>query len=78
MATLTEVVAAVVVHSSAAAFSHFGVTLEQPQARAAPADEVRTIARTPRAAARTDRRETVRVRSTIRPEQAGRAPDMKA
>ena len=31
MATLTEMVAAVVVHSSAAAFSHFGVTLEAPR-----------------------------------------------
>ena len=31
MATLTEMVAAVVVHSSAAAFSHFGVTFDLPK-----------------------------------------------
>ena len=47
MATLTEVVAAVVVHSSTAIFSHFGVTLETPQA-APPAAELRIVARTPR------------------------------
>jgi hypothetical protein len=52
MATLTEMVAAVVVHSSAAAFSHFGVTLEAPRAeRPAPAAvEQRIVARTPRKA----------------------------
>lgn len=52
MATLTEMVAAVVVHSSAAAFSHFGVTLEVPQAEAQrtapPPAEQRVVARTPR------------------------------
>lgn len=38
MTTLTEVVAAVVVQSSAAALSHFGATLEPPAAEAsAPA-----------------------------------------
>jgi hypothetical protein len=78
MATLTEVVAAVVVHSSAAAFSHFGVTLEQPQARAAPAEEVRTIARTPRAPDRMDRRQAVKVQRALCPDQVARAPDMKA
>lgn len=46
MATLTEMVAAVVVHSSAAAFSHFGVTVETPRV-APPAGEQRVIARTP-------------------------------
>jgi len=52
MATLTEVVAAVVVHSSAAAFSHFGVTLEAPRVErpAAPAVEQRIVARSPRKA----------------------------
>ena len=52
MATLTEMVAAVVVHSSAAAFSHFGVTLEPPRLErpAAPAVEQRIVARTPRKA----------------------------
>ena len=49
MATLTEMVAAVVVHSSAAAFSHFGVTLETPQIeRPTPAAEQRIVARSPR------------------------------
>lgn len=47
MATLTEMVAAVVVHSSAAAFSHFGVTLEAPRVERPPAAE-RVVARTPR------------------------------
>lgn len=50
MATLTEMVAAVVVHSSAAAFSHFGVILE-PTAVERPAPTPasdRVIARTPR------------------------------
>lgn len=52
MATLTEMVAAVVVHSSAAAFSHFGVTLEPPRVeRPMPAVEQRIVARTPRKAA---------------------------
>lgn len=45
MQTLTEIVAAVVVHSSAAAYSHFGVTLEpHPVQRPVPVE--RTIART--------------------------------
>lgn len=47
MATLTDMVAAVVMHSSAVAFSHFGVTVEAPKAEAPPAAE-RVIARTPR------------------------------
>jgi hypothetical protein len=48
MATFTEVVAAVVVHSSAMALSHFGVSVEAPQIdRPQPAVE-RTVARTPR------------------------------
>lgn len=42
--TLTEIVAAVVVHSSAVAYSHFGVAIEAP--RAEPARAERTIART--------------------------------
>jgi hypothetical protein len=48
MTTITDIVAAVVVHSSAVAFSHFGVALDAPQAeRPAPAPE-RVVARTPR------------------------------
>ncbi|MGA0605009.1 hypothetical protein ACO2Q0_03330 [Phenylobacterium sp. VNQ135] len=51
MATLTEVVAAVVVHSSAVAFSHFGVTLDAPTfERPAPTAEQRVVARSPRKA----------------------------
>lgn len=45
MQTLTEIVAAVVVHSSAAAFSHFGVPVEAHQIEK-PAAPERTIART--------------------------------
>ena len=50
MTTLTEIVAAVVVHSSAAAFSHFGLTLEPPhsdKASASPAAQ-HVVARSPR------------------------------
>jgi hypothetical protein len=49
MTTLTEMVAAVVVHSSAFAFSHFGVALDTPQVeqRATPASE-RVVARSHR------------------------------
>ena len=58
MATLTEMVAAVVVHSSAAAFSHFGVVVdtpkvEPPRAAAVAADQ-RTVARSPRPAPRSE------------------------
>jgi hypothetical protein len=70
MATLTEMVAAVVVHSSAAAFSHFGVTIdtpriEQPRAPAVAADQ-RTIARSPRQAQRAEKVE----KASICPETA--------
>jgi hypothetical protein len=52
MTTLTEIVATVVVHSSAAALSHFGVMVEptavvHPTPASAHAAE-RVIARTPR------------------------------
>jgi len=47
MATLTELVAVVVVHSSAAAYSHFGVTLEPVRAEG-PAIAERVVARSPR------------------------------
>ena len=41
MQTLTEIVAAVVLHSSAAAYSHFGVTVGPPaMADAAPTEHV--------------------------------------
>lgn len=45
MQTLTEIVAAVVVHSSAAAYSHFGVTLDAHQTPP-PVPAERTVART--------------------------------
>jgi hypothetical protein len=50
MATLTEVMAAMVVHSSAMALSHFGVSVEPVQVdKTQPAVE-RVVARTPRKA----------------------------
>lgn len=54
MATLTEMVAAVVLHSSAAAFSHFGVTVEAPRVEQRPASaaDQRIVARSPRQAQR--------------------------
>lgn len=48
MATFTEIVAAVVVHSSAAAYSHFGVTLEPVKVEHPTPAAERVIARTPR------------------------------
>jgi hypothetical protein len=47
MTTFTEIVASVVVHSSAMALSHFGVTLEPTQIERQPAPVERVIARTP-------------------------------
>ena len=44
MTTLTGIVASVVVHSSAAAFSHFGLTLE-PLRTEKPAAPERVVAR---------------------------------
>jgi hypothetical protein len=47
MTTFTEIVASAVLHSSALAFSHFGVTLEPTQiAKDQPVAE-RVVARTP-------------------------------
>jgi hypothetical protein len=48
MATLTEMVAAVVVHSSAMAFSHFGVTIDGIAAEKPHAADERVVARSPR------------------------------
>lgn len=47
MATLTDVLAAVVVHSSAVAFSHFGVTVQPVQVAPAQPVAERVVARTP-------------------------------
>ena len=44
MATLTELVTAMVVHSSAAAYSHFGVAVEVKQPER-PVPVARTVAR---------------------------------
>lgn len=43
--TFTEIVATVVVHSSAVALSHFGVTLEPTEAQKAPPAAERVVAR---------------------------------
>lgn len=47
MTTFTEIVAAVVVHSSAVALSHFGVTMEPAQVERPPPPAERVIARSP-------------------------------
>jgi hypothetical protein len=47
MTTLTEIVAAVVVHSSAVALSHFGVTMEPAQVEKPTPSVERVVARTP-------------------------------
>ena len=47
MTTFTEIVASVVVHSSAVALSHFGVTMQPTQLERQPAPVERVIARTP-------------------------------
>lgn len=47
MTTFTEIVASVVVQSSAVALSHFGVTLEPSQIGHQPAPVERVVARTP-------------------------------
>jgi hypothetical protein len=71
MATLTEMVAAVVVHSSAAAFSHFGVTFDLPQFEQRNPAAERVVARTPRQAAKPARVEAVKVeKASICPEKA--------
>ncbi|WP_293679516.1 hypothetical protein [uncultured Phenylobacterium sp.] len=73
MATLTEMVAAVVLQSSAAAFSHFGVVLEAPQATPPPSEQ-RVVARSPRRLERTDRLQKV----DVCPEAAAKARPVKA
>lgn len=47
MSTFTDMVAAVVLHSSAAAYSHFGLTLEPVQIEAPQPTVERTVERTP-------------------------------
>ena len=56
MTTFTEIVATVVVHSSAVALSHFGVTMDQPAlVERAPPPVERVIARTPGRTLRTQK-----------------------
>ena len=49
MTTFVDIVASVVVHSSAVALSHFGVTVEAPPPERAPTQAERVVARTPAA-----------------------------
>lgn len=51
MTTLTGIVASVVLHSSAAAFSHFGVTIEPLKVEKPAATRVIARSRAPQAAA---------------------------
>jgi hypothetical protein len=58
MTTFTEIVAAVVVHSSAAAYSHFGVVMEPSMLQKPQLERPRTervIARTPPVRAATEK-----------------------
>lgn len=69
MATLTEIVTAMVVHSSAAAYSHFGVAVEVKQPER-PVPVARTVARvTP---ARAALKPASAVKAEDCPETAGR------
>jgi hypothetical protein len=73
MTTFTEIVATVVVHSSAVAFSHFGLTLEPTQIeQASPPPVERVIARTPTAPAAAQRK-GVKLTSCPQPHHPARA-----
>lgn len=74
MQTLTEIVAAVVVHSSAVAYSHFGVTMDAQQVRE-PTPAERTVARstTPKKVKATPQKVMVKAATPNAP--AGRAGD---
>lgn len=74
MTTFTEILATVVVHSSAVAMSHFGVTLEPSEiAKASPPPVERVIARTPSAPAAVRRVKGVRLTACPQPRQPARA-----
>jgi len=79
MQTLTEIVAAVVVHSSAAAYSHFGVTLEAHQVEK-PAAAERTIARsnTPKPPAKTSSKLAVKPSKASTMVRDDNCPEQKA
>ncbi|HLZ75549.1 hypothetical protein [Phenylobacterium sp.] len=69
MTTFTEIVATVVVHSSAVALSHFGVTMEPAQVeRITPPAAERVIARTP-AGVQTSTHKVMRLTSCPQPKR---------
>jgi hypothetical protein len=70
MTTFTEIVAAVVVHSSAVALSHFGVTMEPTQVERQPPPAERVVARTPQ--------RHRAVHATVCPDEGRRAQLLKA
>jgi hypothetical protein len=73
--TLTEIVAAVVVHSSAAAYSHFGVTMDAQQVRE-PTPAERTVARSAAAPKRAKAApQKVMVKAAAKPVPASRTDD---
>lgn len=74
MQTLTEIVAAVVVHSSAAAYSHFGVTMDARQVRE-PTPAERTVARTAAPRLPKSASEKVMVKAAAKPATTVRAAD---
>lgn len=76
MQTLTEIVAAVVVHSSAAAYAHFGVAVDAQQVER-PAAAERTVARTGAAkpVVKAPAKLTVKPSKASLPPQSGDCPD---
>jgi hypothetical protein len=74
MTTFTELVATVVVHSSAVALSHFGMTLEPAQIdRAIPPPVERVIARTPAATQTLAHKQALKLTSCPQPHHPARA-----
>jgi hypothetical protein len=66
MAPFTEIVAAVVVHSSAMALSHFGVVIEPPKIDTPQPVAERVVARSPRKTADCRRSHTVQPATATR------------
>jgi hypothetical protein len=66
MAPFTEIVAAVVVHSSAMALSHFGVVIEPPKIVAPQPVAERVVARSPRKTADCPRSHTAQPATATR------------
>jgi hypothetical protein len=77
--TLTEIVAAVVVHSSAVAYSHFGVTLEAQQVKE-PVPAERTVARSaaPKPASKISARTPVKASKAPVAHRNDDCPDQRA